>query len=320
MTKVLFFNGTNQYVADLFSGMKPDGFEVICRPGNLSDAEKVELVRNVEFLVLHPAVISGRILSEAKSLRLVQSLAAGYDKIDVKTAAELNIPVATNGGANAYAVAEHAVALLLALYKKIVACDRSVRAGKWRQAVNGFDTFEVVGKTVGVIGAGKIGSKVARRFKAFETNILYYDPYPSPQIEEELGARRVSLDEILQQADIITLHLPLLNETRGLIGKREFSLMKPTTAIINTSRAEVIDEAALLSALQEKRILGAGLDVFHQEPIADDHPLMKLDNVVLTPHTAGHAYEGWNRRVSFAWENIQRVAHGQAPTSLVRLS
>lgn len=319
MKKVLFLNGMNQHVADIFSEMMPEGFELSCQPGNLSDEKKIELIRDVDFLVMHPAVISGMVLREAKSLQLIQSLAAGYDKIDVVTAAELGIPVATNGGANAYAVAEHTVALLLAVYRKIVACDHTVRLGKWRQSVNGFDTFEVAGKTVGVIGAGKIGGKVAKRFKAFETSILYYDPYSSPELEKELGARKVSLDELLRQADIITMHLPLLKETRGLIGKREFLLMKPTTVLINTSRAEVVDEEALLSALQDKRILGAGLDVFHQEPIQKDHPFLKLDNVTLTPHIAGHAYEGWNRRISFAWENIQRVAAGEKPTSLVRL-
>lgn len=318
MPKVLFFNGLGQQVADIFQQKVPAGFEVSWRPHRLSDDEKGALVRDVEFLVLHPAEISGDVLREAKTLRLCQLLTAGYDKIDLRLTGQLGIPVATNGGANAWAVAEHSVALLLAVYKRLVLCDRSVREGRWRQAVSGFDTFEVAGKTVGLVGAGNIGRKVARRLAGFETRTIYYDVVPAPDIEKDLGARRVSLEELLREADIISLHLPLLRETRGLIGRKELAMMKPTVVLLNTSRGEIVDEEALVEALKEKRIGGAGLDVFRKEPIAADHPLLGLENVVLSPHTAGHAYEGWFRRSRFAWENIQRVAAGQAPLSVAR--
>ena len=318
MRKVLFFSGANQQVTDIFCEMMPEGFKVSSHPYSLSDEEKANLIQDAEYVVLHPADISGNVLRQAKSLRLLQLLTAGYDKIDLKVTEELGIPVATNGGANAWSVAEHSIALLLTLYRRLIACDKSVRAGKWRQAVSGFDTFEVAGKTIGLIGAGNIGKKVARRLKAFETNILYYDAYPAPDMEIELNARRVSLDELLREADIITLHIPLLRETRGLIGQRELSMMKPTAVLLNTSRAEIVDENALIAALTEKRIAGAGLDVFHKEPISLDDPLLKLDNVILSPHVAGHAYEGWTRRMRFAWENIQRVAASQTPISLAR--
>jgi phosphoglycerate dehydrogenase-like enzyme len=159
---------------------------------------------------------------------------------------------------------------------------------------------------------------VARRLAGFETRTIYYDVVPAPDIEKDLGARRVSLEELLREADIISLHLPLLRETRGLIGRNELAMMKPTVVLLNTSRGEIVDEEALVEALKEKRIGGAGLDVFRKEPIAPDHPLLGLENVVLSPHTAGHAYEGWFRRSRFAWENIQRVAAGQAPLSVAR--
>jgi phosphoglycerate dehydrogenase-like enzyme len=258
------------------------------------------------------------VLQAGKSLCLLQLLTAGYDKIDLGVTGELGIPVATNGGANAWAVAEHSIALLLGLYRKLIACDRSVREGKWRQAVTGYDTFEVAGKTVGLVGAGNIGQKVARRLKAFETNILYYDTASVPSLETELGARKVSLDKLLCEADIITIHLPLLSETRGLIGQREFSLMKPTAVLLNASRAEIIEEEALIAALKEKHIAGAGLDVFHKEPIPSYNQLLTLENIILSPHIAGHAYEGWSRRMLFAWENIQRVAAGETLMSLAR--
>jgi len=318
MPKVLFFNGQSRQVADISCEKAPQGFDVSWHPHRLDDNEKMDLMGDVEFLVLHPAEISAQVLQKGSSLRLVQLLTAGYDKIDLKITAELGIPVATNGGANAWAVAEHSIGLLLALYKRLLPCDRSVREGGWRKAISGFDTFEVAGKTVGLIGAGNIGRKVARRLKSFETRILYYDVQPAPDIEGELDARRVSLDELLRQADIVTIHVPLLRETRTLIGRRELALLKPTAVLINTSRGEVIDEEALVKALQERRIAGAGIDVFRKEPIPADHPLLTLENVVLTPHSAGHSYDGWFRRVDFAWENIQRVASGQPPIFLAQ--
>ena len=316
MKKVLFINGQREEIANIFCEKTPEGFDVSWRPYNLNDNEKAGMIKDVEFLVLHPAAVSQGVLREAKSLRLIQLLTAGYDKIDLKLTAELGIPVATNGGANAQAVAEHCIALLLALYKRLLPCDQSVRKGKWRQPITGFNTFEVAGKTVGLIGAGNVGRKVARQFKSFETRILYYDERPAVEIENELDARKVSLHELLRQSDIITIHLPLLKDTRALIGKHELSLMKPNTVLLNTSRGPILDEKALIEALTENRIAGAGLDVFEKEPISPDNPLLKLENVLLTPHTAGHSYEGWFRRAQFAWENIQRVATGQQPLSL----
>jgi phosphoglycerate dehydrogenase-like enzyme len=318
MKKVLFITGQREEVANIFCGKAPEGFDVSWRPYPLNDHEAAEVIKDVEFLVLHPAAVSQSVLREAKSLRLIQLLTAGYDEIDLKLTTEMGIPVATNGGANGWAVAEHCIALLLALYRRLPASDQSVRKGTWRKPITGFNTFEVSGKTVGIIGAGNIGRKVARRFKSFETRILYHDAFPAPDIEKELDARKVSLDELLRESDIISIHLPLLRSTRNLIGEHELSLMKPTSVILNTSRGEIVDEGALCEALREKRIAGAGLDVYHQEPIPQDNPLLKLENVILTPHTAGHTYEGWFRRSRFAWENIQRVASGQPPLSLAR--
>ena len=320
MSKVLLINGQGQQVADTFNALVPTGFETAWIPNTVSDTEKIEQLRGVEFVVLHPAALTGTVMRATSSLRLIQLLAAGYEKVDMPVAEELGIPVATNGGANAWAVAEHAIALMLALYKRLLPCDRSVRAGEWRKAANGFNTFELTGKIVGIIGAGTIGRKVARRVRAFETEILYFDTCAVPEIENELGAQRVSLAELVAVSDVITLHAPLLKETRGLIGAHEFSAMKSGTILINTSRAELVDESALLDALQERKIAGAGIDVYYQEPVRTDHPLLALDNVILTPHTAGHAFEGWARRCRFAWENILRVSRNEKPTFVIKVS
>lgn len=319
MSKVLFINGQNEWVADVVRKGAPAGFDVSWVPFRAASEEKAPRLRDAEFLILHPADVAGDLLREGRMLRLIQLLTAGYDKIDLRLCAELGVPVATNGGANAWSVAEHAVALLLALLKRLVHCDRAVREGRWRQAVSGFDTFEVAGKTLGLVGAGNIGRKVARRLHAFECSVIYYDIVPSPEIEKDLGARRVAtLEDLLGEADIVSLHVPATRETRGIINRRTLALMKPTAVLLNTSRGAAVDEEALVEALREKRIAGAGLDVFVKEPIDPDHPLLALENVVLSPHTAGHGYEGWFRRAQFAWENIARVAAGEKPISVAR--
>jgi phosphoglycerate dehydrogenase-like enzyme len=316
--RALFINGQKEWVAEVFQNDAPPGFDVSWRPFRAADEQKIPVLEEADFLVLHPAEISGDLLRSARKLRLIQLLTAGYDKVDLRLAAELGVPVATNGGANSWAVAEHAVALLLALYKRLIPSDRAVREGRWRQAVSGFDTFEVGGKTLGLVGAGNIGRKVARRLAAFECSVIYHDVVAAPDIERDLGARRVSLEELLREADIISLHVPATRETHGLINAKTLALMKPGAVLINTSRGAAVDETALLEALKEKRIGGAGLDVFCQEPIPAGHPFLGLENVVLSAHTAGHSYEGWFRRVRFAWENIGRVVAGRAPESLAR--
>lgn len=316
MHKVVFINGQLDAVAGILSDKAPEGYAVSSISYRAAEAEKLQKIGDADFLVLHPAEISPTLLRAAAGLRLIQLLTAGYDRIDLRITQELGVPVATNGGANSWAVAEHCISLLLAIYKRLPQCDQAVRQGQWRKPITGFNTFEVAGKTVGLVGAGNVGRKVARRLGSFETRILYHDARPAPDLEQDLGARRVSLEELLREADIITIHVPLLPETRSLIGARELGLMKSNAVLLNTSRGQIIDEGALVAALAEKRIAAAGLDVFQEEPISPDNPLLKLDNVLLTPHSAGHSYEGWFRRCQFAWENIQRTAAGQSPLSL----
>ena len=313
MPKVLFINGQGPQVANTFAHLAAPGFAIQVLPFGTPQETVFAALSDADYLVLHPATLTGEAIRQAGKLRLIQLLAAGYDKVDLTAAQHAGIPVATNGGANAWAVAEHAIALLLALYKRLTACDAAVRRGDWRQPVDGFNTFELAGKTVGIVGAGNIGRKVARRLHAFETEILYLDPNPAPELDESLDARRVGLDELVARADVISLHAPLTPSTRGLLGPAQFAAMRPGTVLINTCRAELVDEAALIQALQQRKIAGAGLDVFYQEPIRRDHPFLTMDNVLLTPHTAGHAFEGWARRCAFAWDNIQRVAAGELP-------
>ncbi|SDI25717.1 2-hydroxyacid dehydrogenase [Propionivibrio dicarboxylicus] len=316
MHKAVFFSGQSEKVAEILEQSMPEGFCLEVCPSSTSDDEKIARIEEAEFLILHPADIDRNVLQNAKKLRHIQLLTAGYDKVDLAAARELGMTVATNGGTNAWAVAEQAIALLLCLYRRLVQCDTSVRAGTWRKPVSGTNTFEVAGKTIGLLGVGNIGGKVAQRLKAFETRIIYFDRFKNTG--NDFDGESVSLERLLRESDVLSIHVPLTDETRGMFGAEQLAMMKPTAVIINTSRAEVFDEAALLDALRSRRIAGAGLDVFHREPLRADDGLLALDNVVLTPHTAGHSYEAWFRRADFAWQNIERVVAGEAPLSLAR--
>lgn len=315
MHNVLFINGLSQDVADIVRKSALDGFALDVCSSKLSDREKAGRVGEAQFLILHPAELCMSVIQDAKKLRHVQLLTAGYDKVDLAAATAAGVTVATNGGANAWAVAEQTIALLLCLYKRLLQCDQSVRAGTWRRPITGMNTFELAGKTVGLLGLGNIGSKVARRLRAFETRIIYHDR--SSKSGDD-GWENVSLETLLRESDVLSVHVPLTTEARGMIGAGQLALMKHSAVIINTSRAEVIDEAALENALRTGLIAGAGLDVFHHEPVVMTNGLLALDNVVLSPHSAGHSYEAWFRRAWFAWENIRRVVAGESPLSLAR--
>ena len=318
MPKVLFFTSLPSATAARLTQYAPAGFDVATYPIDLPDTEKIPLVQDADFLILFPGQISESVLRAATQVKLIQLVSVGFDKMDLALCRTLGIPVANNGGANAIDVAEHTLGLILGFYRRLVAMDQNVRHNRWSMIDSGATTYTINGKTAGVIGLGKIGQRVARLLRAFGASVIYYDAYPAtPEIEQELGIQRVPLAVLLQQADIVTLHVPLNNETRGLIGAREFALMKPTALLINTCRGPVVDEAALTQALKMRQILGAALDVLEEEPPNPDNPLLTLDNVLFTPHTAGVTYDTWPRRGEFIFANLQRVWAGQLPLATI---
>jgi phosphoglycerate dehydrogenase-like enzyme len=255
----------------------------------------------------------------APKLRLVQLISAGYDRLDVGAARQAGVPVANNGGSNSVAVAEHTLMLILAVYKRLVWQHGNVVAGKWR--VGNFvemRIFELAGRSLGIIGLGTIGKKVARRARAFDMPVQYYDIVRlSEDQEDALGVRFVLLDELLRTSDVVSLHVPLDATTRGMIGAGELGRMRRDAILINTCRGPVVDERALHDALATGRIAGAGLDVMVEEPPAADHPLFRLDTVVITPHTAGPTWENWAKAFRNAFDNIQRVTAGRPPLWLI---
>ena len=258
---------------------------------------------------------------KVSTLKLVQTFSAGTDWIDKSALAEMGIDVANNGGANAVAVAEHAIGLMFSVYRKLDVQIESVKGDTWMDGVVGDRTefHTLVGKRVGIVGLGRIGSRVAKRLAGWECEIVYCDVIDhDDDYVAAAGARRVELDELLATSDLVTLHVPQDRVTRHMISDRELKLMKPTAVLINTCRGPVVDENALIRGLESKEIFGAGLDVTEIEPIEADNPLPTMPNVVVTPHLATRAIESELNAALFTMQNAGRVARGEAPDWVVR--
>jgi len=312
-TKILFAPRQSDAVMEIARSLTPAGFELLIAdfgtPGFYAAAGQAEYYLGLA------RQMGGEFFRAAPNLKLVQLLSAGYDRVDIEAARKAGVPVSNNGGANAIAVAEHTIMLILAVLKRVVKFHNDVVAGKWR--VGGFDdqrVYELSRRTLGIVGLGNIGKKVARRARAFETKVQYYDIRRLSEADEDaLGLRFVLFDELLRTSDIVSLHVPLDDSTRNLIDARALGLMKREAIIVNTCRGPVIDENALYDALKNNRIAGAGLDVMVEEPPKENHPIFSLPNVTLTPHSAGPTWENWTARFRNGFDNIQRVAAGRAP-------
>ncbi len=312
-TKILFAPRQPEVILDIARSLTPPGFELVV--SDVGTAEFYQAAADAEYYLGLARRMGGEFFRAAPKLRLVQLLSAGYDRVDVEAARKAGVPVANNGGANAIAVAEHTLLLMLAVLKRLVQFHNDVVAGKWRVG-NFAETrvYELAGKTLGIVGLGNIGKKVARRAAAFDMDIQYHDIARLTEDQEDaLGVRFVLLAELLRTSDVVSLHVPLDDTTRNLLGAREFAMMKASAILINTCRGPVVDEAALHRALLEGQIAGAGLDVMVEEPPAPNHPLFALPNVTLTPHSAGPTWENWTARFRNGFDNIQRVAAGRPP-------
>jgi D-3-phosphoglycerate dehydrogenase len=257
-------------------------FELVSRPG-LKGADLADAIADADAVLVRSATrITRESLSKATRLKAIGRAGVGVDTIDVDAASELGIPVLTAPAGNTISAAELTMALLLSLARKVPAADRSMKAGEWDK--KSFTGIELYGKTLGLVGAGRIGGQVAKRARAFGMRVIVFDPFLNEERAHELDVELRSLDTVLSQSDVISIHVPLTDATRGLIGSTELAMAKPSALVLNVARGGVLDENALVDALHAKRIAGAALDVFEQEPLAADHPLRTLPNVVLTPH------------------------------------
>jgi D-3-phosphoglycerate dehydrogenase len=273
--------------------------------------------RDADALVVSSSPVTRGVMSALEGLKVVVRTGVGYDVIDVPAATELGVIVVNIPDIWVREVANHALALLLAWNRKIVTLDRQVHAGVWSSAGPGARTGSLHGETVGIVGLGNIGSAFARRVAAFETTVIACDPYVDDAHFAALGVERVSLEALASLADYVSVHTLLNAETRHLIGEAFFRRMKPTALLINTSRGPVVDERALIRALEDKRLAGAALDVWEKEPVTADHPLLRMDNVIATPHAAYFSSPAVAQVPRRCGEEVARVLTGQRPLHVV---
>ena len=290
---------------------------------NASIDVQVESMTDVVSVIAIPSVFPVELAKQCKNLKLVQTISAGTDWIDKESLKILGISVSNNGGGNAVAVAEHAIALMVSIYRKLDVQFDSVKNSLWQkklrkspgQADSDVRTFELAGKTIGIIGLGKIGKNVAKRLAGWDCDIIYNDI--NDVDENGLKITKCSKSEVLENSDIVTLHVPLDRITKYLISYDDISIMKKTSVLINTSRGGVVNQSDLIKALKGGLISGAGLDVLEDEPVLDDNELLSIDNVIITPHLAGFSEEALIKSREFALSNARLVLDGLSASSVV---
>lgn len=280
----------------------------------------IEKARDVDAIAsLLSDKIDAEVFDAAPKLKIVAQIAVGFDNIDVKEATKRGIYVTNTPGVLTETTADFAWTLLMAVARRVAEADKYVRTGRWKvgwhpSMLSGRDVY---GATIGIVGAGRIGSAVAKRAKGFNMRILFYDVVPRPELERELNAKPVDLETLLRESDFVSVHVPLLKATYHVINEEKLRLMKKTAYLINNSRGPVVDEKALYKALKEGWIAGAALDVFEQEPTPVDNPLLTLDNVVVAPHISSASHETRSKMAEMVAENLIAFFEGRTPPNLV---
>ena len=300
------------YDVEVWDRYQPPPYDVI-----LSKAREMDALSS-----LLTDKIDCNLLTQARRLRIIAQYAVGYDNIDVECATKLGIYVTNTPGVLTEATAELTWALLMAVARRIVEADHFVRWGEWWRLKTGWHPkmmlgVELKGKTLGVIGLGRIGSRVAEFGKAFGMRVIYYDVFRKEDVERRLGVEFRELDQLLGESDFISIHVPLTKETRYLINEERLRKVKKGAIIINTSRGAVVDTNALVKALREGRVAAAGLDVHESEPLDPNHPITALKNVVLAPHIGSATYETRHKMAELVAENLIAFYEGREPPTLV---
>lgn len=309
---ILLTNRYDEGPLAIITSAVPEGFRLIM----MDTDDRTDLLEKAKqadyFLVSGRQKIDEELLSQAPALRMIQRTGVGTDMIDRQAVKERGLPVYINRGVNAHSVAEHTVLLMLASLRHLTRIVRDVRGGKWEKQKNGVRTHELKGKTLGLIGLGAIGREVTAIVSAFGANVIYYDVFRADRdTEAELGLVFHELDDVLKEADIVSLHCPLTDENKGMISTAQLGIMKDDAVLVNTARGGLIDQAALASALEEGIIGGAALDVYEKEPVDPASPLLTMDNVITTPHIGGVTYESFYAMMHKAMENIRLFDEGQ---------
>ena len=315
--------GSNEVPVELIKGIlkEIDAELVLANPK--TDEEVAEAGRHADAMIFHGAIpLSRETLFALERCKVICRTGVGVDRMDLQAAAERNIIISNAAGCNSIEVAEHTIGLLLTMARKIVRMNNYVREGRWKRhsaelhAYRG-EVLRVTGSTMGIVGLGHVGRQVAPRAKGIGLKVQAHDPYIDAKTAAELGVELVALDHLLRTSDFISLHAPLYRETRHMINAESLKLLKPTAYLINAARGPLVDTDALLAALQEGRLRGAALDVTDPEPLPADHPILQLDNVLVTCHTAANSNESYVDCQSHAAHEVVRVLKGQPPSTQI---
>ena len=318
-TAIAFITPMVEPVREVIAGCAHPGQRIRFALGG-ERAELEALVRDADVIVAAGSAVDAALLDAAPRVRLVQKWGVGIDRIDVDAARARGIAVAITAGASAGPISEHALALLLAVRRRLPLADRQVRAGIWQPTVLRTICRQVDGSTIGLLGFGNIARRLALRLRGFEVEVIYHSRTRADAVTEKaFGVRHVSFDELLARSDVLSLHLPLTDATRGLIDRAAIARMKDGAVLVNTARGAIVDEDALHDALVSGKLDGAGLDNFSVEPVPRDHPLLRLDQVVVTPHSAGSVFDHLPVMAGHVLANVDRFARGEplAPADLV---
>ncbi len=308
MEKIALVGPFNSKMQASFQKIMPEGFEFFLVPST----EDYDKLQDADYIVFRTLELREATIKNLHKTKFIQRWGAGYDIIDIKAAGEHNIPVAVMSGINSTQVAEMTILLTLAVLRNLIKVHNGIMNEQWPKNEFMKRMFVINGKLVGIVGLGSIGTKVAALFRAFGAEVQYFDmARRTAEMEMEYGVRYVSFEELLKTSDIVSLHVPLEGKTKHMMNKETIALMKPTAVLINTSRGNVIDEAELCDALSKDRLLGAGLDVFENEPILKGSPLRSLQNVVMSPHVGGNTVDNSDNMAGRAIENIVNVSKGQ---------
>lgn len=309
--KILLTNHYEGKPAEIIKSAVPDGFKLEMLE-SVSQQELEGKVKEAEYLLVSGRLkINRTVLGNAQNIKMIQRTGVGLDSIDLEYIRNHDIPFYVNKGVNAQSVAEHTILLMLASLRNLVEINENTKRGIWKKQAQGVCTHELCGKTVGLIGMGAIGRKVAGMLKAFGAEVLYNDVSKMKQEDENaLGIKFSTREEIIEKSDIISLHCPLTDDTHHMINDRAVNKMKNGVILINTARGGLIDEAALINGIKNGKIAGAGIDVYEKEPV-DNSEVLNLQNVITTPHIGGVTYDSFYQMMYQAMRNIEMFDKGQ---------
>lgn len=309
MKKIALTGPYNENTRKVLHETVPAGFEIYDVE---SPAEYAKLA-DADYIIIRTIKLNGNDIAPATHLKAIQKWGAGYDNLDIPGISAHNVPVMVCNGVNSEPVAEIAVLHMLAVLRNLIPLNAKLQQNQWCKDQYASQSYLISGKTVGLVGLGNIGRKVAKIVQGFDAKVQYYDVFRLPEsAEQELGIRYVHFEELLKTSDIVSIHVPLMDSTSNMIGKDQLAMMKKNAIIINTSRGGIIDEAALVEALRNHVIMGAGLDAFTKEPPGLDCPFFKMENVVVTPHSGGNTADNDLNMIKRCFNNIVAVDTGKA--------